>query len=130
MYQLLSHARQANGVAHLTGLLVYRDGRFVQVLEGPEAQVRAVYARIERDPCHTQVMVVGEAADQSRHFARWSMAWGRGSEPAVARLFEAALAPATVGSDLLREVLLQDVELSLESLQASVAQVTRSAPLL
>ena len=112
VYALLSHARQANAASHLTGLLVYRDGRFVQVLEGPEAHVRATYARIAQDPRHTQVVVVGEAADRPRHFARWRMALGRGSEPAVARLFAAALAPS--GEDPLREALLQDVGAALE----------------
>jgi CheY-like chemotaxis protein len=116
VYQLLSHARQANAAADVTGLLVYRESRFVQVLEGPEAQVRAAYARIARDPRHTQIMVVGEAANRPRHFARWSMAWGHGSEPTVARLFEAALAPTAGDDDSLWEALLQDVEAALEPL--------------
>ncbi|MDF7815710.1 BLUF domain-containing protein [Hymenobacter sp. YC55] len=106
-YQLLSQARQGNAARQITGLLVYQQGYYVQVLEGPEAQVRALYARIEQDPRHTHVVTVYEAADRPRFFAHWRMALGHATVPVVARLFEVLLAPGGVGGAALAETLRQ-----------------------
>jgi hypothetical protein len=92
LQHLLSQARAHNAEAQLTGLLLYSDGRYVQVLEGPEAEVRAVYARIRRDPRHTQVLTVSEGLGPARRFPDWRMALGNVAQPAVARLLDAVLA--------------------------------------
>lgn len=47
---LLEHARARNAASGLSGLLVYKDGRFMQLLEGPEAAVLETYQRIIEDP--------------------------------------------------------------------------------
>ncbi|MDF7815069.1 BLUF domain-containing protein [Hymenobacter sp. YC55] len=114
LLSLLSHARQANAAVQVTGILVYWKGCFVQVLEGAEADVRALYARIQQDPRHSQVVTVSEARARPRHFAQWRMALGRDTAPAVIGLFELALNPPVVGGVLLLEVVLQDVGGALE----------------
>lgn len=95
LQQLLAHARHRNAEAHITGLLLYSDGRYVQVLEGPEEAVRTLYARIRRDPRHTQVVTVREGFGPVRRFPHWRMAAGSVAVPAVARLLGAALAEET-----------------------------------
>lgn len=92
LQQLLGHARAHNARTHITGLLLYSDGRYVQVLEGPQDEVQAVYARILRDPRHTQVVTVSEGIRPARCFPSWSMALGTLAQPAVARVLDAALA--------------------------------------
>jgi hypothetical protein len=92
LQQLLNQARAHNAQAHITGLLLYRDGCYVQVLEGPEDEVRAVFVRILRDPRHTQVVTLSEGLGPARRFPEWSMALGNVAMPAVARLLEAVLA--------------------------------------
>lgn len=47
---LLDESRAFNAAHGITGLLLYSAGRFVQVLEGDHATVRALYARIQQDP--------------------------------------------------------------------------------
>ncbi|HEX8329741.1 MAG TPA: BLUF domain-containing protein [Hymenobacter sp.] len=91
VYELLSQSRQANAAAQITGVLVYRDEWFVQLLEGPEAAVRATYARIRQDPRHTEVVTLAEAPARPRCFVPWRMALGRNTTPNVARLFAAVL---------------------------------------
>ncbi|WP_035564883.1 BLUF domain-containing protein, partial [Hymenobacter sp. IS2118] len=49
---LLRQARLHNQSANLTGLLLYAQGRFLQVLEGPEPALSDLYARIKTDPRH------------------------------------------------------------------------------
>jgi hypothetical protein len=92
LQHLLVHAREWNAKAGITGLLLYRDGRYVQLLEGPENEVRALYARICRDPRHTQVVTVSQGLAPARRFPDWRMARGNVAHPAVARLLEAVLA--------------------------------------
>ncbi len=92
LLELLDQARCYNAGHDLTGLLLYSDGRFVQALEGPEAEVRALYARIQRDSRHRQVVTVSEGPGPHRRFAGWSMAFGQVPGPAVERVLGAVQA--------------------------------------
>lgn len=74
---LLAKARERNGQLGITGLLLYRDGNFMQLLEGPEAAVREVYAAIEKDDRHHQVIMLASDHDAEREFSEWTMAYGR-----------------------------------------------------
>ena len=47
---LLTEARNANTDRNVTGLLLYREGSFYQVLEGSESAVMATFHDIEGDP--------------------------------------------------------------------------------
>jgi CheY-like chemotaxis protein len=114
LYELLSQARQSNAARQITGVLVYQHGRYVQVLEGPEAEVRALYARIQQDPRHTQVVTISEATNSRRYLAQWRMALGRASIPALAQLVEAVLAYESGKETPLVSSLLQDVSAALE----------------
>jgi len=70
---LFSIARSNNKKQQITGaLLIYGDW-FAQVLEGPEAPVRALYDTIESDPRHENVSVI-QSGPAERLFARWAMA--------------------------------------------------------
>lgn len=77
---LLEHARARNTADGLTGLLVHRAGRFMQLLEGPYDQVMATYARILQDDRHGDVSLLVEETLHTRRFPEWSMAYDR-SEP-------------------------------------------------
>ncbi|WP_439592955.1 BLUF domain-containing protein [Microbacterium sp.] len=72
---LLEQSRRDNGARGITGLLLYRNGRFIQFLEGPEAEVRSLLATIEKDPRHTGVRVLNDGHPQRRQFADWTMAY-------------------------------------------------------
>ena len=83
---LLTSARFRNEHAGITGMLLYKDGNFMQALEGPEAAVRALYKRIEGDRRNLGLLVLDSGVQETRQFARWSMAFhdlsaGRGEMP-------------------------------------------------
>jgi hypothetical protein len=73
---LLTRSRTFNGQHQITGLLLYSNGQFVQVIEGPEVEVRALYARIQQDARHTQVVTISDGPGPQRWFADWRMAFG------------------------------------------------------
>lgn len=72
---LLLNSRTYNRQVHVTGLLVHTpDGRFLQILEGEDADVRQLYyERISSDPRHHQCQVLGEGSCVERSFADWNM---------------------------------------------------------
>jgi hypothetical protein len=76
LHELVQRARRANAAAQITGLLLYADGHFVQLLEGPADKVQELYARISRDPRHQQIGLVSMGLLPSRQFAEWSMDFG------------------------------------------------------
>ena len=70
---LLSEARNANADRDVTGLLLYREGSFYQVLEGSESAVMETFHGIEGDPRHTEVRILFNGETDAREFADWKM---------------------------------------------------------
>jgi hypothetical protein len=71
--ELLTLARSRNQGLDVTGVLLHQKGAFVQVLEGEDKVVSALYDRIARDPRHKNVAVFRRGPIQARQFASWSM---------------------------------------------------------
>lgn len=57
----------------LTGLLLFIEGTFMQLLEGKEEAVKATMGRIFADQRHKQIIVLEEGPLQQRNFPDWSM---------------------------------------------------------
>jgi len=55
LLQLLGKCRASNTERQISGQLIYSDGTFMQVLEGPEKEVDATYARIKKDTRHNNM---------------------------------------------------------------------------
>ena len=89
LQELLAQSGAYNARHQITGLLLYSDGRFVQALEGAEADVRALYARIQRDPRHEQVVTVSAGPGPQRRFPDWSMGFGQVAGAEVDQALEA-----------------------------------------
>lgn len=70
---ILTVARRRNGEEGLTGMLIYNDGRFVQVLEGYEENVIACFNRIKRDTRHGNIWTLARMEIEKRSFAGWTM---------------------------------------------------------
>ena len=51
--ELLKKSRAANELLGVTGMLLFSEGNFFQVLEGEPEVVDALYTKISRDPRHT-----------------------------------------------------------------------------
>jgi hypothetical protein len=71
--QILAVSRRNNLRDGITGMLLWADGAFIQVLEGEARAVRGAFGRIQADDRHRNVMVVLEQAAGTRLFTQWSM---------------------------------------------------------
>ncbi|UPL50347.1 BLUF domain-containing protein [Hymenobacter sublimis] len=70
---LLRQSRANNQRLHITGLLLYSNGSFLQVLEGEAPAVRQIYATIQADYRHTRVHTLADGPITARVFTDWSM---------------------------------------------------------
>lgn len=70
---LLVQARDFNALNGITGMLLHRDGNFMQAIEGPEQTLRGLYQSIARDRRHHGVITLVDEAINSREFGDWSM---------------------------------------------------------
>ena len=74
--QILEVSRRNNRRDGVTGALLYGEGCFAQVLEGPLAAVEQTFERIQCDFRHADVIVLESTAVRARLFGDWSMAYG------------------------------------------------------
>lgn len=72
--EMLAQAREKNERLGITGVLLYHEGEFVQLLEGETGNVRDLfYKSILRDQRHRRVFLCWEHHKQERSFSNWQM---------------------------------------------------------
>ena len=72
---LLEESRSANLKIGITGLLAYKDGNFMQSLEGQEQKVIELMQKISRDTRHFGIILMCKGFVERREFSNWSMAY-------------------------------------------------------
>lgn len=72
---LLSQARENNARRNITGMLLYKDGSFMQAIEGEEADVLNIHGKILKDARHKGVITLLKGELKERQFSEWSMAF-------------------------------------------------------
>lgn len=71
--QILRVSRRNNLAFGLTGMLMYHDGNFFQVLEGPADNVETCYAQLATDPRHHSLIRLITREEEGRAFGNWCM---------------------------------------------------------
>jgi hypothetical protein len=70
---LVEQAAEANRARRITGLLLLSGNRFLQVLEGPYAEVNRLFGTIMADPRHHSVELISFEPLESAYFEEWGM---------------------------------------------------------
>ena len=83
LLDILKISRENNSSKDVTGLLLYKGGNFMQVLEGPDEAVEALYEKIKADPRHKDVNVLSREQISARQFPAWEMAFQNLDNPEV-----------------------------------------------
>lgn len=73
LLELLRVSRRNNSRNGVTGILLYHDGNFAQVLEGPREAVVETFRRIGGDPAHDGIIATAITPLAARQFPEWSM---------------------------------------------------------
>lgn len=71
---ILEAAHRNNPEHSLTGMLLWADMTFAQLLEGPEDSLDAMWARLTTDARHEAVRLLTRWPIEQRFFGEWSMA--------------------------------------------------------
>lgn len=72
---ILEVARKHNRQEDVTGLLIFRDGYFVQLIEGEESSVRKVLGRILLDDRNYSLRILSETTSNQRLFDKNPLAF-------------------------------------------------------
>lgn len=71
---ILAESQRNNDRDGLTGVLAAHRDRYIQVVEGAAQTLDGLLRRLEGDPRHRDLILLGREPIQSRLFGRWTMA--------------------------------------------------------
>ena len=89
---ILTASRRNNAMMGITGLLLYIDGGFLQMLEGDERALRELYGRVAADRRHSDLRLMLDREVGARAFPGWAMGFERPcmDDPETAGMFGVA----------------------------------------
>ena len=73
LQDVLAVSRRNNARWHLTGVLLFEGGTFLQVVEGPAWPVERALTRIRADDRHGGMDVLSDITTSRRYFPDWAM---------------------------------------------------------
>ncbi len=71
--KILESSIHNNGKIDITGVLLYSDQKFLQVLEGEYKQIIELYDKIKEDKRHKNVVMLSLGGIKERNFPSWQM---------------------------------------------------------
>jgi uncharacterized membrane protein (DUF373 family) len=77
---LLRQCRENNAGRSVTGMLLYANGTFLQVLEGPDQVIDDLVDIIKKDLRHTNIQMLYRKPIERRQYSDWSMGFKRLSD--------------------------------------------------
>ncbi len=86
LVDILEISRANNFRRGITGILLYKRGNFLQLIEGEEAQVRSLAAHIDHDPRHIAITPLISGFAKERQYPDWTMAFADLESEAVRSL--------------------------------------------
>lgn len=75
--ELLFDVRERNKVQKVTGLLLYNDGSFIQLIEGPKEVIEGLFEKIKVDKRHSNIVLLLNEKITKRAFPDWTMGYVR-----------------------------------------------------
>ncbi|MEQ1622244.1 MAG: BLUF domain-containing protein [Methylococcales bacterium] len=77
LQSMLKKAREKNEKLSITGMLLYRDGFFMQALEGELKDIEDLFNTISQDQRHRDVLLIYKKPIQQRGFPDWTMGFNK-----------------------------------------------------
>lgn len=78
--ELVVQSQSKNDAMGITGVLMFKDGNFMQVLEGEQELIAKLYSTIKVDPRHTLVSIIQEGPINLREYQGWSSTYFNSEE--------------------------------------------------
>jgi len=88
LHDILSVSRPNNTAGSISGMLLYKDGEFMQALEGDKNKLEGLFKAICSDERHKDVIVLSRKEIDERSFPFWSMGFNNLSGQQVTALID------------------------------------------
>lgn len=99
-------SRVFNSIDNISGVLMQREGTFIQVIEGDSENVDDLFTRIQNDSRHKEIKLIQDSSAASRLFSNWAMGCVDFDEP------ELSLIPG-IRTDLSDPQVIEDIVIHL-----------------
>lgn len=73
VFRIVEQSARNNPSRDITGFLLFRGGRFLQLVEGPLMALEILLAQLAQDDRHREVEVLSRIPVAQRSFPRWRM---------------------------------------------------------
>lgn len=83
---ILIASRKKNTAKNITGLLLYSEGVFIELLEGDKMEVILAYKKIEIDREHKNLIILSTGESTGRIFPDWSMGYTADNKTSVQKM--------------------------------------------
>ncbi len=80
LIRVLEDCRNRNELLDVSGMMVYSDGTFIEVLEGGAEVLSCLFDSVQRDPLHNRCFPLIRQRVPHRSFEGWSMGFRAGSD--------------------------------------------------
>lgn len=70
---ILTHSWKYNHNSYISGMLIYDNKHFIQIIQGPIATIDKLYTRISKDPRHAGLKLIGEELLHERNCSGWGI---------------------------------------------------------
>ena len=71
--KILQSCKKNNPSLNITGVLLYSDTKFIQLVEGDSKVIMTLYDKIKTDARHSNVMMISYGPIKERAFPSWHM---------------------------------------------------------
>ena len=71
---ILASCKKNNPPLNITGVLLYSDKKFIQLVEGESDVIMPLYDKIKLDPRHSNTMMISYSPIKQKSFPSWHMA--------------------------------------------------------
>jgi len=86
LFDLVQKAQVYNASHGITGMIIYEQGVFTEVLEGEKEELEILMNKILQDKRHHQIRVVRDIPVESRHYQEWLMGFYSGADDKLIKL--------------------------------------------
>ncbi|MTI39419.1 BLUF domain-containing protein [Fulvivirga lutimaris] len=71
--KILASCKKNNPPLNITGILLYSDKKFIQLVEGESKVIMELYDKIKKDDRHTNPMMISLSPVKEKSFPSWHM---------------------------------------------------------
>tara|TARA_R110002012_G_scaffold249490_1_gene427066 strand:- start:6 stop:440 length:435 start_codon:yes stop_codon:yes gene_type:complete len=86
LLDLLHDSRAYNSLDHISGVLIHKDGYFLQIIEGECDKIIELLGRLVIDKRHSHFNIISDDTVDNRLFSKWAMGCADFNDPSLSMI--------------------------------------------